>query len=60
MDSARKKYGWSGWPCPRCGRMVWPVLGVTFVKDGAGYRQRCVYCDPVAASSGKRDQGGER
>lgn len=47
----------SGWgpmlrqPCPICGARVEPVLGVTLVQDGAGYRQRCLTCEPVA---GKR------
>ena len=38
-------------PCPICGARVEPVLGVTLVQDGAGYRQRCLTCEPVA---GKR------
>ena len=37
------------WTCPRCGQVVEPILGVTFVKENkyrSGYRVRCLTCEP--------------
>ncbi len=35
------------WTCPRCDRVVEPILGVTIIKDGSGYRMRCLTCEPM-------------
>ena len=35
------------WTCPRCDRVVEPIMGVTFVRDGSGYRMRCLTCEPM-------------
>jgi len=35
------------WTCPRCGQVVEPIMGVTFVRDRSGYRMRCLNCEPM-------------
>ena len=35
------------WNCPLCGLRVEPIMGVTFIQDGAGYRMRCLTCEPM-------------
>jgi uncharacterized Zn finger protein len=32
-------------PCPRCGQMIYPILGATVVKDRDGeYYLKCLRC----------------
>ncbi len=38
------------WTCPRCEQVVEPIMGVTFIQDGSGYRMRCLTCEPMKES----------